>query len=127
MPKYRKKPLEIEAVQLRWTTWPEVCALLGDALIAENPTGAWAIPVDEVTDTCGESGPEYIALAVRTIHGERAIVRHGDWIIPESQPGLFYPCKPDIFAAAYEPASARTSPCSCAWCVAGADPMTTLR
>lgn len=102
MARYRKKPVEIDAVQLRWTQWNEVCELLGDALTTENSDGAFEIPEAEVADTCGEEGPNYIALYVRTIHGEIAIVRHGDWIIPDGKPGTFYPCKPDIFAATYE-------------------------
>ena len=104
MPRFRKKPVEIEAVQLRWTQWNEVCELLGSALLAENPHGAREIPEAEASDTCGEQGPNFIALNVRTAHGEIAVVRHGDWIIPEKDPGRFYPCKPDIFAATYEAA-----------------------
>lgn len=102
MPRYRKKPVEIEAVQLRCTTWHEVCELLGDALTAENPGGAWEITAAEASDTCGEAGPNYLALNVRTTHGEIAVVRHGDWIIPENEQGRFYPCKPDVFAATYD-------------------------
>jgi len=102
MTRYRKRPVEIEAVQLRWTTWNEVCDFLGAALVAENPDGAQEITAEEASDTCGEPGPTYIALQVRTVHGDLAPVRHGDWIIPEPQPGRFYPCKPDIFAATYE-------------------------
>lgn len=105
MGKYRKRPVEVEAVQLRWTTWNDVCELLGDALLAENPDGAREISDAEVSDTCGEQGPTYIALDVRTVHGEIATVRHGDWIIPEKVPGRFYPCKPDVFAATYEAVS----------------------
>lgn len=103
--RYRKLPIEITAVQLRWTRWNEVCELLGDALLAENPTGATEIPAAEAADTCGEDGPTYLALKVRTVHDELATVRHGDWIIPEAQHGRFYPCKPDVFAKTYEPAA----------------------
>lgn len=103
---YRKKPVVIEAVQLRWSQWSQVCEFLGDALLAENPDGAWEITADEASDTCGEGGTgAFIALNVRTIHGELATVRHGDWIIPEAEPGRFYPCKPDVFAVTYEAAS----------------------
>lgn len=102
MPKFRKKPVVIEAVQLRSESWSEVCALLGPALRAENPRGAMAIPRDQASDTCGEVSP-FVALNVRTAHGEIAVVRHGDWIIPEKEPGRFYPCKPDVFAATYDP------------------------
>lgn len=102
--KFRKMPVIVEAVQLRWTNWDEVLALLGEAFLVENASGAEAIGVEEVSDTCGEPGPNYIKLNVRTAHGEIAVVRHGDWIIPEKTPGRFYPCKPDVFAETYEPA-----------------------
>jgi len=99
--RFRKKPVVIEAVQLRWATWGEVCEFVGPAISPTSP--AWYIPAEEASDTCGEPGPQYIAFDVTTTHGERAVVRHGDWIIPDSKPGTFYPCKPDIFAATYEP------------------------
>ena len=110
MPKFRKKPVVIEAVQLCWAQWDAVCALLGDALSIENPTGAWNIHAGMASDICGERGPDYIALNVRTAHGEIAIVRHGDWIIPEKTPGRFYPCKPDVFRDTYEPVSPSALP-----------------
>jgi hypothetical protein len=102
--KFRKKPIEIEAVQLCWANWNEVCLFLGQHIGKDNE--ARYISVDEVSDTCGEIGPEYIALDVTTTHGDIAVVRHGDWIIPDSKPGTFYPCKPDVFAATYEPIGA---------------------
>lgn len=40
---------------------------------------------------------------VTTVHEQRAYLADGDWIVPEPKPGRFYPCKPDIFAAKYEP------------------------
>ncbi|MET7412487.1 DUF6011 domain-containing protein [Streptomyces rubiginosohelvolus] len=119
--RYRKLPVEITAVQLRWSSWSLVCELLGEALLAENPDGANVIPKAEVADTCGDPGPNYIALKVRTAHDELATVRHGDWIIPEAQSGRFYPCKPDVFAATYEPAEALRPTGGC-----GNDPRTVL-
>lgn len=98
MTRYRKKPVVIEAVQLRWSTWNEVCEFLGDAISGWNP----ARSVETFTDTCGEQAP-YIELTVTTLHGDPAIVRHGDWIAAEPEPGRFYPIKPDVFAASYEP------------------------
>lgn len=100
MAKYRKRPIVIEAVQLRWSTWNEVCEFLGENISAENP--GREISAEEASAICGELGPTYIALDVTTTHGEVAVVRHGDWIIPDSKPGTFYPCKPDIFYATYE-------------------------
>ena len=48
-------------------------------------------------------GTDEVGPYVTTIHGERAHLADGDWILPEPQEGRFYPCKPDIFAAKYEP------------------------
>ena len=100
MPTYRKKPVVIEAVQLRWCNWGEVCDFVGDIISPDH--GGYYIQPEEASDTCGEEGP-YLAFKVITTHGEEAIIRHGDWIIPDSKPGTFYPCKPDIFEATYEP------------------------
>ena len=96
MGKFRKKPVVIEAVQLRWTQWNEVCELLGDVISPENP----ARSVEIFSDNCGEQGPPYIELTIPTLEGSH-VARHGDWII-KGVKGEFYPCKPDIFAATYE-------------------------
>lgn len=40
-------------------------------------------------------------LTIRTLEGDMT-ANKGDWIIKGVQ-GEFYPCKPDIFAATYEP------------------------
>lgn len=103
MPLFRKKPVVIQAVQLNYQNWNDICDFVGKALINEQEPGYY-IPLEEVSDTCGESGEGlgFLAFAVTTTHGERAIVRHGDWVIPDSKPGTFYPCKPDVFAATYE-------------------------
>lgn len=97
MAKYAKKPIVIEAVQLRWTAWNEVCDFLGDIISPNNA----ARSVDTFSDTCGEQAP-YIELTIPTLEGDH-IAKHGDWII-RGVKGEFYPCKPDIFAATYDPA-----------------------
>lgn len=96
IPKYQSKPRITEAVQLNWRNWNLVCEFLGDVISEENP-GRESL---DFSDACGEFTP-YIELTVTTIHGEEAIVRHGDWILPEPVPGRFYPVKPDIFANTY--------------------------
>ena len=93
--KYRKKPVVIEAIQLRWTTWNEICDFLGDIISEDNP----GRNSDSYSDACGEEGP-YIELTIPTLEGDH-IARHGDWII-KGISGEFYPCKPDIFEATYE-------------------------
>ncbi len=81
MPKFRKKPVVIEAVQ--WT--------------GEN--------VKEVMDFMRWRNAEHDkirGLTIRTLEGTHH-ASPGDWIIQGVQ-GEFYPCKPDIFAATYEAA-----------------------
>ena len=101
---FRKKPVIFEAVQLRWETWNDVCAFVGDNISPHTP--GWSITAEEASDTCGEPGPNYIAFSVTTGNGEPAVVRHGDWILPDGKLNetlnAFTPCKPDLFAAAYE-------------------------
>lgn len=98
--RFRRKPTEVQAVQLSWATWNDVCELVGDAIGEHNP--AYYISPDDVSDTCGETG-EYIGLNLKTMHGEIAVFRHGDWIIPDAKPGTFYPCNPTVFKNTYEP------------------------
>ena len=103
--KYRKKPVVVEAIQLCWKNWNAVCDFLGGHINADNP----ARGDSTASDTCGEVGPTYIELTVTTVHGEKAIVRHGDWIIKDAKPNTFYPCKPDIFTTTYEPVDEQPS------------------
>jgi hypothetical protein len=103
MPRFRKKPVEVDAVQVRWSTWGDVCEFIGDRAFQDaNPHGGRTISADEASDTCGEPGPIYISFEIRTTHGELATVRHGDWLIPDSKAGTFYPCKPDVFTRTYD-------------------------
>ena len=90
---YRKKPVEIEAVQ--WT----------DEYAAYDLV-EWADgPVDYDPGTSGPSDPEtgddWGWLAVETLEGEHIATPH-DWLIKGVQ-GEFYFCKPEIFKATYEP------------------------
>jgi hypothetical protein len=98
--KYRKKPVVIEAVQLNWGNWNEVCAFLGDIINEKNP----GREVDDYSDNCGETATgKYIELTIPTLEGDH-IAKHGDFII-KGVKGEFYPCKPDIFKATYEKTS----------------------
>ena len=90
--RFRKKPVVIEA--MCWypgnldVAGGVVGWLMGNGCDFHHPSGGGA------TTT----------LAIRTLEGEM-IAQPGDWIIRGVQ-GEFYPCKPDIFAATYEPADA---------------------
>ena len=84
MPKFRKRPVEIDAEQFvpnkhvprGMKLWPD-----------ENG----AIPRDMSWGF------------VITIHGQRQHVQAGDWIVIEPDGVHHYPIKPDIFEATYEP------------------------
>jgi hypothetical protein len=83
MPKFRKKPVEIEAVEF---TGKNATDLL---------TRTWPLNVRH------EHGLGQSWLVIPTLEGDH-IARPGDWII-KGVKGEFYPCKPDIFAMTYEP------------------------
>jgi len=81
MPQFRKKPVVIEAIQ--WN---------GKLTTVEHLHA-------EFSQVLGDDG-----LSIHTLEGVmRADV--GDWII-KGVKGEVYPCKPDIFAATYEPVHA---------------------
>lgn len=99
--KFRKQPVVIEAYQ-----WKE-----GDGLnLRGNGWPQWLVAAAR----SGKDGEEQIVTqsfegyaTIKTLEGEmRADV--GDWII-RGVKGELYPCKPDIFAATYEPADATAS------------------
>ena len=98
MAKFRKKPVVIEAVQLRWDTWSEMCdfAEVGK-LIDGKPQGCY---VDQDGNQT-ESTTERMGLLIPTLEGLMIGVQD-DWIIRGIANEL-YPCKPDIFDKTYEP------------------------
>lgn len=91
MAAFTKKPVTIEAMQV-----PHASDT--DARAAFN---GWLAERDRHEVSRWSAGDQ--TLIVRTIHGEEAVCRVGDWVIPEREEGRFYPCKPDIFAASYAP------------------------
>lgn len=96
MPKFRKKPVVIEAWQ-NYTGDPEIDGFPGLAMRA--PEWLNKAIMDGAVDR-GAAIPG--ALFIATLEGVmRADV--GDWII-RGVKGELYPCKPDVFAATYEPA-----------------------
>ena len=87
--KFRKKPVVIEAVQLTWSNWSEMCDFAEVGGLANNkPEG--------VTLEEGKIG-----MKIPTLEGEM-LATENDWVIRGVQ-GELYPCKPDIFEATYEP------------------------
>lgn len=87
--KYRKKPVVIEARQLNNSLWSikEIVDWIHYGLSPE----AQAIAIWDRGTT----------LTIKTLEGDMT-ASPGDWII-KGVKGEFYPCKPDIFEATYEP------------------------
>lgn len=97
MPKFRKKPVEIEA-------WQVPAFEFGD------PVGAWNATIPQwladaetagtvrVIDKPAES--DWARIEIETLEGTMT-AHPGDWIIKGIK-GELYPCKPDIFAATYD-------------------------
>lgn len=75
--KFRKKPVEIEAIQWTGENFVEITGWSGDV---------WSVNIDQ--------------LIIPTLEGKH-YANVGDWIIKGIQ-GEFYPCKPDIFEQTYE-------------------------
>ena len=94
MPMFRKKPVVIEAVQ--WS--PDADGVQQNAWPANWPVGEW-----EVSPAVDHPDDPTLYLIIPTLEGNHG-ASPGDWII-KGVKGEFYPCKPDIFAATYEPAT----------------------
>lgn len=90
MKQYRKKPIVIEAAQYD-----------GDN---EFDIKDWAQGVITSPFTYGKNPPN---LEIKTLEGVMQ-ANVGDWII-KGVKGEFYPCKPDVFAATYEPVEPTTN------------------
>lgn len=100
---FRKKPVVIEAVRWDGTNVLEVYSFMHGA-----PTITHGIVSDKWDDF--ESIHRDKDWHIKTLEdGPKGEAKHvasvGDWIIKGVQ-GEFYPCKPDIFDATYEPVDA---------------------
>ena len=81
--KYRKRPVEIEAMHYDGT--PATCRPIHDWLGIEHGGTGWDCDAGIYIDTL--EGQMHVSV--------------GDYVIRGVQ-GEFYPCKPDIFTATYE-------------------------
>lgn len=94
--KFRKKPVEIEAIQ--WTGMN-----IEDVLAFCYADERWKEGIE--SEYVGGPGighvPDLGDLDIPTLEGTMT-ARPRDWIIRGVQ-GELYPCKPDIFEATYEP------------------------
>jgi len=89
--RWRKKPIEIDAMRFNGTM-ASASAILD-----------WANNDDETFIMLeARNGDPDFGLLIPTLEGDMNI-SPGDWVIQGVQ-GEFYPCKPDIFHATYEDA-----------------------
>lgn len=89
--RWRKKPVEVEAWQ--WDGSHDGYL----ALKGRCPSLLYK--------TCDFGGVPFVYVVIPTLEGHME-ASPGDWIVCGIK-GEFYPCKPDIFAATYEPANTR--------------------
>lgn len=90
MPKFSKKPVEIEARD--WIGGPGAATPVIDWVLGSGGTARYHGPED----------PHGEHIVIDTLEGSHR-ASPGDYVIRGVQ-GEFYPCKPDIFEATYEPA-----------------------
>lgn len=88
--KYRKKPVEIEAIQWDGLNSSEIREFAGAHIDMEIYDGGWQAGVI----------PPGAKVTIHTLEGDMTASK-GDYII-KGVNGEFYPCKPDIFEKTYE-------------------------
>ncbi len=91
--KYRKKPVEVEAVKWDGSNLSEVPKWIASAIDKMMPIGIGAAPTGGIMRLGDE-------LHISTLEGIM-IAKPEDYIIKGIK-GELYPCKPDIFEATYE-------------------------
>lgn len=92
MPKFRKKPVEIEAIRLP-------CAYLDSKPVQQSVRRQlFELGANTINWVFTRRG-----LTIPTLEGDH-LASPGDWVI-RGVAGEFYPCKPEIFAETYEPVS----------------------
>ena len=84
MGKFRKKPVVIEAIRFTGDNTTDVMLFAAGTVFLSTAAKGLRIGTLENPD------------------GESLLVSPGDWVI-RGVKGEFYPCKPDIFEATYEP------------------------
>jgi len=98
MAKFRKKPVEIEAMRLHAET--SESDFLDPNTRAHAEIAGWMMG-SGFRDFKVHGDRRPFGLLIHTLEGDM-LADPGDWIIRGVQ-GEFYPCKPDIFEATYEP------------------------
>lgn len=100
MPKFRKKPVVIEAVQFNGDA--ESAALVEDTLLSDEQINHEVVRWRwrDISGSGGHFSDIVEYLEIDTLEGVMRALP-GDWII-RGVNGELYPCKPDIFEKTYE-------------------------
>lgn len=93
--KYTKKPVTIDAIQVKANNFDRICDFMG--CTPEQVLN----PMSDI-DEHGDSRDPYLGVIIETLEGKMT-ANIGDMII-KGVNGEFYPCKPDIFAKTYDKA-----------------------
>lgn len=86
---FRKKPVQVTACQWTGANADELAEFTGGRFVA-------LAPEDRGDD------PDKSGSVLDELHSTWVLMGDGDWIIRGVQ-GEFYPCRPDVFEATYEP------------------------
>lgn len=98
MPQFRKKPIVVTAVQVLEDNYFDLRELEDESA---RRNAQRTVRLYYVTDETGSISNHVHHVEVETPEGIM-VANYGDWIIRGIK-GEFYPCKPDIFFATYEP------------------------
>lgn len=102
---FRKRPVVIEAMQLTGPA-PQIHTVY--QWIEQNTEGSFDPQAKTVPASGVSIDPATGNFLIATLEGVMS-AGLGDWVIRGVQ-GEFYPCKPGIFAATYEPADDEEDP-----------------
>lgn len=92
MARYRKRPVEVEAMQWTGDNGDELLSWTdGGFYVLDPEDGAW----------CGN--PEATGALYVGANSTELPIETGEWVIHDSKG--FYPCKADVFTETYEPVS----------------------
>jgi len=86
--KYRKKRVVIEALQLKWENWEDMCSFVGVGELVNNKPQGKMLKGNK------------LSMDIPTIEGVMT-AHEGDYIICGTK-GEFYPCREDIFKEIYD-------------------------
>lgn len=96
MPKFRKRPVVIEAEQLTWENWGRICEFV------PHPWFVRGCRLDAQGKETSDSSSERLGLVLKTLESQEFVAKEGDWII-KGVSGEFYACDREIFEKTYEP------------------------